>query len=61
MTNRLSSFWMTPPTKERYITLGMDASARVLVVVYAWRGKAALLISARKADAEERRQYVKRK
>ena len=52
---------MTPPTKERYITLGMDASPRVLVVVYAWRGKAALLISARKADAEERRQYVKRK
>jgi len=47
--------------EERYVTLGMDAQARVLVVIYTWRGEAARLISARKADAEERRQYVKRK
>ena len=47
--------------EERFITLGIDALARVLVVVYTWRGETVRLISARKADAEERRQYVKRK
>jgi uncharacterized DUF497 family protein len=47
--------------EERFITLGIDALARVLVVVYMWRGETVRLISARKADAEERRQYVKRK
>ena len=26
--------------EERYVTIGMDALARVLVVVYTWRGSA---------------------
>ena len=43
--------------EERYITLGLDALGRVLVVVYTWRGDALRLISARKATPRERRQY----
>jgi len=35
----------------------MDAEGRVLVVVYAWRGDAVRIISARKATAGERRSY----
>jgi uncharacterized DUF497 family protein len=33
--------------EERFITVGMDAPARVLVVVYAWGGSDIRLISAR--------------
>lgn len=43
--------------EERWITLGMDALGRLLVVVYAWRGERARLISARLATPQERRQY----
>lgn len=43
--------------EERYITVGMDALGRVLLVVYAWRGDRPRLISARKATAQEREQY----
>jgi len=35
----------------------MDALGRLLVVVFAWRGSIARIISARKASAQERRQY----
>jgi uncharacterized DUF497 family protein len=45
------------PDEERYVTIGMDALGRVLVVVYTWRGERARLISARKATADERRHY----
>ena len=45
------------PKEKRYVTIGMDALARVVVVVYTWRGSDIRLISARKASAEERRQY----
>ena len=41
----------------RWVTVGMDAEGRVLVVVYAWRGDAMRIISARKATAGERRSY----
>jgi uncharacterized protein len=41
----------------RYVTLGMDALGRVLVVVHAWRDDRIRLISARRATARERRQY----
>jgi len=47
--------------EERHVTLGMDALACLLVVVYTWRAGRARLISARKATAAERRQYTKRK
>ena len=43
--------------EERWITLGMDALGRILVVVYTWRGEHLRLISARPATPRERRQY----
>jgi uncharacterized protein len=43
--------------EERWITLGMDALGRLLVVVYVWRGEKVRLISARLAARHERRQY----
>ena len=43
--------------EERWITIGMDALGRVLVVVYAWRGENVRLISARMATSRERTQY----
>lgn len=43
--------------EERFVTLGMDALARVLVVVYAWRGDCIRIISARKATPRERHEY----
>ena len=45
------------PDEERFITLGIDALGRVLVVVYTWRGERLRLISARKATPRERKQY----
>ncbi|MCV3215997.1 BrnT family toxin [Plectonema radiosum NIES-515] len=43
--------------EERFITIGMDALGRVLVVVYMWCGNEIRLISARKATGHERTQY----
>lgn len=43
--------------EDRFVTLGMDAMGRVLVVVFTWRAETARLISARKATRRERRQY----
>ena len=43
--------------QERFMTLGVDAFGRVIVVVYTWRGEAVRIISARKATRRERRQY----
>ena len=43
--------------EERFVTIGMDALARVLVVVYAWREDCPRLISARVATPQERKQY----
>ena len=43
--------------EERFVTLGVDALGRVLVVVYTWRGEEIRLISARMATRAERRQY----
>ena len=43
--------------EERWITLGLDALGRLLVVVYTWRGDSVRMISARRATAQERRQY----
>jgi uncharacterized DUF497 family protein len=45
------------PGEERFVTLGMDALGRLLVVVYEWRDDDVRLISARKATRAERRQY----
>ena len=43
--------------EERFITIGIDAFGRVLIVVYTWRGNEIRLISARKATSRERKQY----
>lgn len=45
------------PDEERYVTIGMDALGRVLVVVYTWRGNRPRLISARQGTPQERQQY----
>ena len=45
------------PEEDRWVTLGMDALGRILVVVYTWREDEPRLISARKATRAERRQY----
>src|SRR5258705_13606418 len=43
--------------EERFVTTGMDALGRVLVVVYTWRESRVRIISARAATPRERRQY----
>jgi len=43
--------------EERFVSIGMDALGRVLVVVYTWRGEKIRIISARKAELHERQQY----
>ena len=44
-------------TEKRYVTIGTDPLNRILVVVYTWRGDTIRIISARKAEAQERRFY----
>lgn len=41
----------------RFITTGLDALGRVLVVVYTWEADDVRIISARSATPRERRQY----
>jgi len=43
--------------EQRFVTIGMDALSRVLVVVYTYRGDDIRLISARRATSKERRRY----
>jgi uncharacterized DUF497 family protein len=43
--------------EERFVTLGMDALGRCLVVVYTWREEVVRLISARPATPRERLRY----
>lgn len=43
--------------EERFVTIGLDAFGRVLVVVYTLRGDEIRVISTRKATRQERRQY----
>jgi len=45
--------------EKRFISLGMDALARVLVIVYTHREDRIRIISARKASPRERSFYVK--
>jgi uncharacterized DUF497 family protein len=45
------------PDEQRFITLGMGAARRLLVVVYTWRGKNIRIISVRPAEAHEREEY----
>ena len=43
--------------EDRFVGIGMDLLARVLVVVFTLRGEQVRMISARKANSWERRQY----
>jgi hypothetical protein len=45
------------PDESRWVTLGADALGRVLVVVYTYRGEDIRLISARRAEPHERKEY----
>jgi hypothetical protein len=44
-------------SEQRYVTIGMDAFGRILVVVYTWREDNIRIISARKAVRYEVKQY----
>jgi uncharacterized DUF497 family protein len=46
--------------ESRYIMLGLDALARIVVVVFTYQGVDIRLISARKASKSERKAYEKR-
>jgi uncharacterized protein len=43
--------------EERFVTIGVDALGRVLVVIYTMRDDEIRIISARKATRPERQQY----
>lgn len=43
--------------EQRFVTLGMGATGRLLVVVYTWRGDDIRIISARPAEPHEREEY----
>ena len=45
------------PNEERFVTLGMGAAGRLLVVVYTWRGENIRIISVRPAEPHERKEY----
>jgi uncharacterized protein len=45
------------PKERRFVTLGMGAAGRLLVVVYTWRGEDIRIISARPAEPHEREEY----
>ena len=41
----------------RFITIGLDAYGRLLVIVYTWRSENIRIISARKATKKEEKYY----
>ena len=43
--------------EQRFVTVGMDALGRILIVVYTYRDEDIRLISARSATKRERMQY----
>ncbi len=45
------------PHEQRFVSIGTGMKERVLVVVYSYRSKNIRMISARLAEARERRQY----
>ena len=45
------------PGEQRFVTVGLGALGRLLVVVYTWRGENIRIISARPAEAHEREEY----
>ena len=47
--------------EQRFVSIGTGVNGRVLVVVYCYRGSNIRIISARPAEAHERRQYEERR
>jgi len=45
------------PAEQRFVSIGTDVNARVMVVVYCYRGENIRMISARLAETQERSQY----
>ena len=45
------------PGEQRFVTLGVGALGRLLVVIYTWRDQNIRIISARLAEAHERKEY----
>jgi uncharacterized protein len=45
--------------QQRFVTIGLDGFARLLVVVYAYQGENIRIISARLAVPREREEYVR--
>jgi uncharacterized DUF497 family protein len=45
------------PGEQRFVAIGMGARARLVVVVYTWRGADIRIISVRPAEAREREEY----
>jgi uncharacterized DUF497 family protein len=45
------------PSEDRFITVGMGAAGRLLVVAYTWRGENIRILSARSAENHERDEY----
>jgi uncharacterized DUF497 family protein len=43
--------------EQRFVTIGMNSFGSLMVVVYAYRGDDVRLISVRKPDSKERRDY----
>ena len=55
--NALTREDMESGGEQRFVTVGMDAPGRILIVVYTYRGEDIRLISARSANRRERMQY----
>jgi uncharacterized protein len=47
------------PLEQCFVILGAEATGRILVVVYTWRGNDIRLISARRAGPHERKEREK--
>jgi uncharacterized DUF497 family protein len=45
------------PNEQRFVTLGVGATGRLLVVVYTWRRENIRIISARPAEPREHEEY----
>jgi len=48
------------PFEERFVTMGVDTTGRLLVVAFTWRADTIRIISARPATKSERKRYEDR-
>ena len=55
--NAINREVMESEGEQRFVTVGMDALGRILIVGYTYRGEDIRLISARSATKRERMQY----